>query len=122
MDTKHERRAFPRLVTGLSVDCRRLDEPTPSTCRAVTRDVGSGGVYLETQAAGFVPGSRWAFTLAVPPGEGHFPYAGRVHCVGNVCRVESLTVAGDDPSADSIERHGVAISFEQPLKLVFEHQ
>ena len=121
MDQRQERRAYPRMAATLAVDCRPLDDEADPTHRTVTQNVGSGGLYFETEAADFVPGSRWAFTLAVPPGQGHFPYPGRVLGVGQVCRVTAPTSVDDDPTAASAHR-GVAIRFERPLKLVFQDQ
>ncbi len=111
-----ERRAYPRLNFLLAVECASVEPASPMVCRGVTRNVSSGGLYLETATDGFRPGGVWQLELSVPPGEGHFPYEGQVQAVAEVLRVEDL--APPATSGDN-RRFGIAGRFREPLKLRF---
>ncbi|HQA43237.1 MAG TPA: hypothetical protein PK579_01645, partial [Phycisphaerae bacterium] len=77
-----------------------------------------GGLYFEVDVPEDVArpevNSLIAVELTVPPGEGHFPYEGRVRSVAEVLRYERL----DGPETSS-RRFGVAARFREPLKLAF---
>jgi hypothetical protein len=54
--------------------------------------------------------------LTIPPGEGHFPYEGRVSAGARVLRCDCL----DDSTAEvRTSRLGIAARFCEPLKLEF---
>lgn len=86
--------------------------------RSTTRNISTGGLYFEVDVpeAASRPevNSLMAVELTVPPGEGYFPYEGRVRSVAEVLRCERL----DGPEAPS-RRFGVAARFREPLKLAF---
>jgi hypothetical protein len=94
--------------------------------RGLTGNVSSGGIYFETdltgpEANGFRepgPAGRQLLDmeLTVPPGDGHFPYEGRVSTVLEVLRRVDLEAS---PTADRPRRIGLAGRFHQPLKLTF---
>jgi hypothetical protein len=119
MGEREERREHRRLDTKLRLQCTPTRSDQGSACPAVTRNVGSGGVYFETNCDEFVPGSLWQFELTVPPGAGHFPYAGQVRGLGEIVRVDGLP-DGDNAASAGRGRCGVAARFRQPLKLVFK--
>jgi len=56
--------------------------------------------------------------LMVPPGEGHFPYQGRISSVAEVLRCEAISDAPQE-GEDGRERMRIAARFREPLKLVF---
>ena len=113
-----ERRVHRRLDITLPLDCTSADPEHQIACRAVTRNIGAGGVCFETSAEGFVSGSTWKLALTVPPGEGHFPYAGQVQGLAEVLRVDQLP--GHNPTGPSERRFAVAARFREPLKLRFQ--
>ena len=115
MGEHKEWRAYRRLETMLQVELAPIESDGQAVCRGVTRNVGSGGLYFETDTDQFSPGSIWRLALTVPPGEGHFPYAGQVQGVAEVLRVDDLAVVS--PAG---RQFGVAACFREPLKLRFQ--
>jgi hypothetical protein len=75
-----------------------------------TRDVSPGGMYLQVPVVetAFV-GTRIAFELSIPPGEGYSLSAGLISGSGQVVRIE--------PSAEPMA--GIAVGFTSPLALNF---
>jgi len=57
-------------------------------------------------------GAKMELELTIPPGEGHFPYAGKVRGTGTVLRCGRIP--SDQP------RWGVAARFDEPLALDFK--
>ena len=118
MCRQDERRVHRRLDITLPLDCTSADSEPEVACRAVTRNIGSGGLCFETSAEGFVRGSVWKLALTVPPGDGHFPYTGQVQGLAEVLRVDQLP--GDDATGAGQRRCAVAARFREPLKLRFQ--
>ena len=118
MHGQDERRAHRRLDITLPLDCASADPDQEFACRAVTRNIGSGGVCFETSAEGFMCGSAWKLALTVPPGEGHFPYTGQVQGLAEVLRVDQLPA--NDATGLGERRFAVAARFREPLKLRFQ--
>ena len=90
--------------------------------RTVTTNISTGGLYFEVDLLDQVSRpevhSVLNIELTVPPGNGYFPYEGRVTSAAEVLRRDSLpeprTAKPDSPT-----RVGVAVRFRDPLKLVF---
>ena len=75
-----------------------------------TRDVSPGGMYLQAPVVDPVAvGTRIAFELSIPPGEGYSLSAGRIRGSGKIVRIE--------PSAEPAA--GIAVGFTSPLSLDF---
>ena len=116
MNMTSERRVSRRLEIHLPIEV----SPTQSSSgmanpiHAVTRNVSPGGVYFEAPAANLVAGHEINVQLTVPPGEGYFPYAGRVKGTAEIIRVDALPNHTTGPM-----RAGVAARFRDTLKLVF---
>ncbi|MBI4578930.1 MAG: PilZ domain-containing protein [Planctomycetes bacterium] len=113
-----ERRQHRRLAIRLPVDCRI--QGLPQAVRAFTRDISTGGVYFEADLpAGtprLPPACTLDLTLTVPPGEGHFPYQGRVTGSAELLRCDPLP----GPAGKSgVVRYGLAARFRQPLQMAF---
>ena len=91
------------------------------TVRGVTSNISTGGIYFEADVSNGV--SRLAvdalldIELTIPPGEGHFPYEGRVKSVAEVVRWEELQDVNGVGAGRW--RVGVAARFREPLKLAF---
>ncbi len=90
--------------------------------RAMTRNISTGGVYFELDLtdghAAPAEHSTLDVDLTVPPGDGHFPYEGRIRSTVEVLRCESLPRNGGS-GASAPTRLGVAARFCEPLKYEF---
>ena len=91
--------------------------------RTVTGNVSTGGLYFEMDLLDDrVPApelhSVLDVELTVPPGDGHFPYEGRVTAAAEVVRCDSLP-GSPARSPDAPLRLGIAARFRDPLKLAF---
>lgn len=116
-----DRRLHRRLVVKLPVECRTKTDDREFVLRAVTGNISTGGVFFETELSnGTVPpapDTMLDLRLLVPPGEGHFPYEGRVQCTARVVRSAELSASEHD---GVLRRHiGVAARFCEPLRLDF---
>jgi len=90
--------------------------------RIVTDDISSGGLYFELPLFEGISApqvsSMMNIELTIPPGDGYFPYEGRVNSVAEVMRCESLSGPGGSDT-DMPGRMGIALKFQRPLKLTF---
>ena len=111
-----ERRKHRRLQMALPLEFRRSAESSVGPYHSVTRDVSTGGIYFETVLEDLRKGELLDIELTIPPGEGHFPYQGRVSSVAVVVRTEKLTSLGLQITNPCI---GVAAAFRQSFKLAF---
>ncbi len=120
-NSREDQRERRRLTIQLPVECSSPGGAWERTVRGVTINISTGGIYFEADVSNSV--SRLAadalldIELTIPPGEGHFPYEGRVKSVAEVVRWEELgDVNGVGPGR---RRVGVAARFREPLKLAF---
>jgi hypothetical protein len=115
---RQERRKDRRLDIRLPVECSFPGQARSAAYRTVTLNVSTGGLYFETEAIDIRPGMLVRFELTVPPGDGHFPYQGRVTGLGEVVRVAPLRSKLD---AAGLTRNwvGVGTRFKENLKLSF---
>jgi len=116
-----DRRLHRRLAIRLPVECRTRLDDRETVLRATTGNISPGGVFFETElSTGTVIPAADAMLdlrLAVPPGEGHFPYEGRLQCTARVVRSQELSSISQD---GVMRRHiGVAARFCEPLRLEF---
>ncbi len=108
---KTERRRHRRLDIRLPLDYAPVADGAFGSQHTTTLNVSTGGVLFEADDPGLEPGSLMNLHLTIPPGEGHFPYQGRISTLGVVTRV--------DPLSDSPARWGVAAQFRESLRLSF---
>ena len=111
-----ERRKHRRLRMALPLEFRRSTQPSVGPYRSVARDVSTGGIYFETVLEDLRKGELIDIELTIPPGEGHFPYQGRVSSVAAVVRTEKLASSA---SQITNQRIGVAAAFRENFKLAF---
>lgn len=111
-----ERRKHRRLRMALPLEFRRSAQPSVGPYRSVARDVSTGGIYFETVLEDLRKGELIDIELTIPPGEGHFPYQGRVSSVAAVVRTEK---SASSASQITNPRIGVAATFREPFKLAF---
>ena len=111
-----ERRKYRRLQMHLPLEFRRVSEPATGQHHTVTRDVSTGGIYFETAMDDLRKGELLDIEMTIPPGEGHFPYQGRVSSVARVVRTEKPS-----GSVGRIvnRRMGVGAAFRESFKLSF---
>ncbi len=107
-----ERRKHRRLDITLPVVFKPADEEGTSSESTSTINISTGGVFFGTDRGGIEPGRLLELELTIPPGQGHFPYEGRIRGKGVVVRVEPL-------EQDHNHRFGVAAQFQEPPKLAF---
>ena len=108
-----ERRQHRRLRMSLPLEYRRAGHPSTQLHRSVVRDVSTGGIFFETMLDDLREGDLLDIELTIPPGQGHFPYQGRVSSTASVVRTEKL--AGQIASP----RIGIGAAFRKGFKLAF---
>ena len=101
---------------ALPVEFRRSAEPSAGLYRSVARDISTGGIYFETVLEDLRKGELIDIELTIPPGEGHFPYQGRVSSSAAVVRTKRLASSA---SQITNPRIGVAGAFRESFKLAF---
>jgi len=120
-ESREDHRGYRRLTIQLPVECISPDGGWERTVRGVTVNISTGGIYFEVDVSNGLSrlpaDALLDIELTVPPGQGHFPYEGRVKSVAEVVRWEELgDVNGVSPRR---RRVGVAARFREPLKLAF---
>ncbi|MCG3180630.1 MAG: hypothetical protein BIFFINMI_02992 [Phycisphaerae bacterium] len=114
-----EKRQHRRLPIRLPLVCRDPDSPGRVLVRSKTANVSTGGLYFETLADGIQVGQAFELELTIPPGDGHFPYQGRVAAQAEVVRVDELPPTPEGEGIMQLSRWGVAARFNANLKLSF---
>jgi hypothetical protein len=99
------------------VECRS-NSPEQPVVRTVTRDVSAGGVCFDVEGDDVHVGANLVVDLIVPPGDGHFPYSGRIQGDGEVVRVEPYP-GTEGSNGKRNPRILVAAQFKDSLKLHF---
>ena len=117
-----ERRQHRRLAIRLPLECYPADAGRDHALRTVTANISTGGLYFEIDRMEGVsvpePNRRLHVELTVPPGDGHFPYQGRVSSVAEVARREDIPPPSPADTAHPA-RVGLAAKFLEPLRLAF---
>ena len=115
-----DRRRYRRLPIQLPLICRAPECPERIVIRAKTINVSTGGLYFETLSEEVAPGQHIELELTVPPGDGHFPYQGRVTAEAKVIRVDQVQPKQKPAEGlATLPRKGVAASFSAGLRLSF---
>jgi hypothetical protein len=103
------------------VDCLPAERDGQEPLRGTTGNISSGGVYIELEVPADSPApdpdALLQVELTVPPGDGHFPYEGRLRTVAQVLRAQPLGNGG--ATATRARRYGIAARFRDPLQLAF---
>ncbi len=119
---EQERRQHRRLDIRLPLECYPVEAGRAQALRTVTTNISTGGLYFELDLIEGVsppePQDRLQVELTVPPGDGYFPYQGRVSSVAEVLRCDELPQA-ESAGGERFARVGVAARFREPLKLAF---
>lgn len=110
-----ERRRAQRLEIRLPVEFRQSRADGVYIVRTLTRNVSSGGIYLELDSAEFRPGDRLDVELAIPAADGVSPYPGRATSHAEILRVDPLEKRGKL----DIRRYALAARFLEPLRFAY---
>jgi len=117
-----ERRQHRRLGIHLPLEFYPVDGGPQHAQRTVTTNISTGGLYfeLDLMEEALAPALRSLLNveMTVPPGDGYFPYEGRVSSVAEVVRCRPLA-RPDRAGSESHPVVGVAARFRDPLKLAF---
>ena len=107
--TADNRRRHRRLEIRMPIELTGRDER--SLVRTVTRNIGTGGFYVELDRCDFAPGEQLRVDMTVPAGEGVSPYPSRAQCTGEVLRIDRIRSTAGGPA-----RVGVAVRFLDRLR------
>ncbi len=120
-----DRRRHRRLTIPLPLEWSPKGAGREEAAKGVAANISTGGLYFELDlpngchglGQGQVPepNDLLQIELTIPPGEGHFPYEGRVRSVVQVLRRDELPAA----SSGGRRRLGLAARFDEPLKFSF---
>ncbi|MHC4913741.1 MAG: PilZ domain-containing protein [Planctomycetota bacterium] len=111
-----EKRKFKRMPVTLDLSCRIVGSTKERLHTGHTVNVSPGGLYFQTEANVFEPGSVVKIDLSIPPTAGLLESGGRISGLARVLRACNL---GDSPKDTDLEAggFGVALEFCQTLKL-----
>jgi hypothetical protein len=112
-----EKRQHRRLNLRLPLEFDRIEAGRCKTAHTMTENVSTGGIYFETTHEDLNPGEHLALTLNVPY-DSRFPLQGQISTISKVLRRTRIEGKKSDSSA-SFTRYGIAVQFQQPLKLSF---
>ncbi|MDH4240805.1 MAG: PilZ domain-containing protein [Phycisphaerae bacterium] len=111
-----DKRKYKRLTIKLDLSYRKVNSTTKKSHAGCTVNVSPGGLYFETAADVFKPGSLLKVELSIPPTSGLLEFGGSISGLGKVLRVHTISGSRTDTELPSV-RSGVALEFCQPLKL-----
>ena len=114
-DPAAERRRDRRLEVPLPIEFRLARDEGDLIVHTVTRNISSGGLYLELDSPDFKPGDRVDVELSLPAAEGVSPYPGRAAVQVEILRVTPL----DDRRGAAHSRYGLAARFLEPLRFSY---
>ena len=106
-----ERRKHPRLKIRLPISYRPAETLASVFNQDYTTNIATGGIQFLLAGGAPKPGDRLEMELAVPPGEGHSPYEGRIRGNATVLRCQTW--------GRGHKRWAVAAKFDEPLALEF---
>jgi len=113
---RSEKRKYKRLPIKLDLSCRKVGSIAGKFYTGCTVNVSPGGLYFETAAGTFKPGSLVEIKLSIPPTVGLLAFGGRISALARVLRANSVCGSHTDSNL-SPDRYGVALEFCRPPKL-----
>jgi len=111
-----EKRKYKRLPIKLDLSYRKVDSTAKKSHTGCTVNVSPCGLYFETAADIFKPGSLLKVELSIPPTTGLLESGGSISGLGKVLRAHTISGSRTDTKLSSV-RSGVALEFCRPLKL-----
>jgi hypothetical protein len=113
---RSEKRKYKRLPIKLDLSCRKAGSAAGKLYTGSTVNVSPGGLYFETAADTFKPGSLLEIKLSIPPTAGLLEFGGRISTLARVLRANNICDSHKDSNL-SPDRYGVALEFCRPPKL-----
>jgi hypothetical protein len=110
------KRKYKRLPIKLELSYVKVDSVIKKSHTGSTVNVSPGGLYFETSAGVFKPGSLLKVELSIPPTSGLLEFGGSMSGLGRILRVHTIDGSLTDTEMPFV-RSGVALEFCQPLKL-----
>jgi hypothetical protein len=111
-----EKRRYKRLPIKLALSFHKVDSTEKQFHTGCTMNVSPGGLFFETAADVFKPGSLLKVELSIPPTTGLLESGGGISGIGKVLRTHTLSSPRTKTEPNFV-RSGVALEFCQPLKL-----
>jgi len=108
-----ERRGHRRIAIRLPVEIRQRRADGLYVVRTITRNLSTGGMFVELDTADFRSADRLDVELRIPAAEGVSPYQGRASCAAEVLRVQEIP-AGE---SESDRQFGIAVRFLDKLRI-----
>jgi len=110
------KRKYKRLPIKLDLSYVEADSTIEKSHAGCTVNVSPGGLYFETAAGKFKPGSLLKVELLIPPTSGLLEFGGTMSGLGRILRIDNIICSCTGTEMPSV-RSGVALEFCQPLKL-----
>lgn len=105
---RDDRRTDRRLELHMPIE---VAGPEHAPVRAVTRNICTGGFYVELEQCEFAPGEEVRIEMTVPAEAGVSPSPAKAHCRGSIARIVKIR-----RSSKNDARIGVAIRFLDRLR------
>lgn len=109
-DRPDERRRYQRMDIRLPVECHQDRVTGTHVVRTVTRNIGTGGIYVELEAPDFSEGDVIDIHLTLPAAEGVSSHPVRARTRAEVLRVQRV-------GRDASTRYGIAARFLDQLRI-----
>lgn len=109
-DRTDERRRYQRMDIRLPVECHQDRVTGTHVVRTVTRNIGTGGFYVELEAPDFTEGDVIDVHLTLPAAEGVSSHPVRARTRAEVLRVQRV-------GSDASTRYGIAARFLDQLRI-----
>jgi len=90
MMDRDERRKYKRLGDKYDLSYREVGSAIDQAHSGCTVNVGTGGLYFETQDVAFKPGSLLEVELSIPPKRGLLEFGGRISGFARVLRTDII--------------------------------
>ena len=116
---KINNRAARRLNLKLPLVFQECDAEGANRWHAVTDNVSTGGAYFCTTLDDIRAGMQLAVTIDIDPTDLRFVENNQFATIAEVMRVEAPHEQGSCEDSQALPRYGLAVKFNQPLKLTF---
>ena len=107
-----EKRKFARLGVEFNLSCSKIGSSVEILHSGLTVNVSTGGLYFQTEADVFKPGSLVKLDLSILPESGLLEFGGRISGFGRVLRTDTIKEISPGKS-----RYGIALEFCRSPKL-----
>jgi hypothetical protein len=108
MMDRDERRKYKRLGAKYNISCREVGSTTEGTHKGCTVNIGTGGLYFESEDVSFKAGSLLEVELSIPPKRGLLEFGGKISGFARVLRTDHVSSEGTSLASG---KYGVALQF-----------